>query len=459
MLREWARAVYDQTQAELKFVGGRRAHTRAIAENYATRYAARDGFASILLESGREIIVDTRLRLLSGARVLREGTDEFAATIGVRSLADWSAVTRPVDRIGLWRGHARDIPNAEQIASFFGKTSTIRMQPVNSATTSPFTALTFTASQQGQGRLGLLSHMWVDKRQIFSTNRSGPGCLCEHEVLLLGGQIQTVTWLFPEGQRPEFYDILKRMWATGMIDDDGMHEWARFTALSNAREANKGGWLPGADVLAQLGWVERSALADLDVLDELLQRAREAFVVDPDEWLDFWNNHIVDSTLEVRALFDEWVGGTAKLSGVDDAHTWIESWFDSGSEMVDDALKALAGQPFIRGGQVTDYVAATRYMHANRDDNEFFDAFMDNLFNSFNLDVANTGPAELLHELEDEFRDWYEEIFFDDFFEQFINSIGSGGTYFEHGGEFNDLSLPFDLLEDVSLPLPDELLP
>jgi hypothetical protein len=78
------------------------------------------------------------------------------------------------EMIWLFRGVSYDVPDGTKV----------QLQPLSSFSTNPKTAMEFAGGRTGDGSVFAVQ---VPKSRIFSTARTGNGCLSEEEVVVLGG--------------------------------------------------------------------------------------------------------------------------------------------------------------------------------------------------------------------------------------------------------------------------------
>jgi hypothetical protein len=315
--------MWEETQRQIKFVGGPPAPDAGVARIYAQSYAKKAGYDVVVWADGERTLIHGIRGRTSKARILVEGTDEFVEAVGVRALeSEYASVYRPTDHIVLIRGMKPSAEDAERVASFLGRVRTVQWQPGSSFTFSPLIGANF--SSIDLPRRGYVTIAFVPKAKILATSRTGFGCFGENECIMLGGPMTTLNMLQPsEHVHLQWWDFLHRLGVTGLADVAELEAWRRFA--NSVRSPLKDRFTPDADQAALLGW-RRIESEDLDIdFDEegLFEEAYEVF----SEQMD---------TSEFGTYFDDVVKYDESL--FDDA--WIEYSEQIDSEMIE-ALKGV----------------------------------------------------------------------------------------------------------------------
>lgn len=419
-MRRVVRAMYEDAQAKMKFVGPR-AQNLSMAKTFAVQRAREAGYAKIVLETGEELIVDARAAARLDARILVQTTDsqDWLDAMGVFDVRE---VTKPMDEIILWRGVGLSEDAVKAMGfdqdDWLGRVVTMRFQPLNSFSTSPMGAAKFVRSDDPLGRVGAMHMVKVDKKQIFSTPYSGPGCLCEHEFTVLGGSLDTVTWI-DDSTKIDWWDILGRMRISGFVPDDELARWAGFVGL---QFNDKSSWVPSVGHLKNLGMVGREAVGD--VLDKI----EDAFKIDWDTFDDFWQdvqNAGPQTTLRRLKIdiLDEFVLSDKIIPYLNKRD--MTRLYPDIEWPTTDALS----NPFPDVESAIDFI-------------EQKGGSIQKLIDFIEPELANYEVLDLREftGLEAAFEEWYRDNFFDNFVVEFLESGEAGLTL---SGDTDHLDLPF----------------
>ncbi len=425
VLRRVVRDIYEQTQKALQFAGPR-APSLAVAKGYAIERAREAGFAKIILGDGEVIIVDSFRARLRGARTLNQSLISGGKRVeGIASVA-WRDVmgadkirdvTKPLQDFILWRGVGLPENVADAILSatddFLGRISTLRFQPLSSFSTSPITAGGFVRSNQSVGQIGAMHMVRVDRRKIFSTPFTGPGCLCEHEFTILGGKVNTLT-LRDSHTRINWWEALGRLRLSGLVTKTELAEWARFTRLTML---NKSSLIPDDSVLGLLG-----LKAAIDV-DDVREAIEDAFNTDWFKFEEFWND-VVRGDAASEAL----------LESVRDH--FLHSPSPELNSLLDRrVVKVVFGEEFAKTmpeGLVGNGLKVVQWLGDEGAD-------LQELWEYVQWEIGKFSPSNLQRfgdDLSDEFIHWYERTYFEQFESEWLQAAQEG---FVPSGDLDNL--------------------